>query len=67
MKLTPKLSTDMTFPSRKLLVEALPNRFLTQNTRKRLWQPEGIPEEEEGMQNEGEGRVIYKENPPPTP
>jgi hypothetical protein len=67
MKLTPKLSTDMTFPSRKLFVETLPHGFLIQNTNKRFWQPEGIPEGEKGMRNEGEGRAIYRENSPPTP
>jgi hypothetical protein len=67
MKLTPKLSTDMTSLSRKPFVETLPHGFLTQNTKKRLWQHEGIPEEEEGVRNEGEGRAIYRENPPPTP
>jgi hypothetical protein len=67
MKLTPKLGTDMTFLCRKLFVETLPHGFLTQNTKKRFWQPEGIPEGEEGVRNEGEGRAIYRENPPPTP
>jgi hypothetical protein len=67
MKLTPKLSTDMTFPPRKLFVETLPHGFLTQNTKKRCWQPEGIPEGEEGVRNEGERQAIYRENLPPTP
>jgi hypothetical protein len=67
MKLTTKLSTDMTFPSRKLFVETLPHKFLTQNTKKRFWQLKGTPEEEEGMRNEGEGWAIYRENSPPTP
>jgi hypothetical protein len=67
MKLSQKLSTDMTIPSRKLFVETLPHEFLTQNTKKRFWQPKGIPEEEEGVRNEGEGRAIYRENLPPTP
>jgi hypothetical protein len=67
MKHTSKLSIDMTFPSRKLFVETLPHRFLTQNTKKRFRQPEGIPEEEEGVRNEGEGQAIYRENLPPTP
>jgi hypothetical protein len=67
MKLTPKLSTNMTSPSRKPFVEAPLHGFLTQNTKKRLWQPEGILEEEEGVRNEGEGWAIYRENPPPTP
>jgi hypothetical protein len=57
----------MTFPSRKLLVETLPHGFLTQNTNKRFWQPEGILKGEEGVRNEGEGRDIYRENLPPTP
>jgi hypothetical protein len=35
--------------------------------RREFWQPKGIPEEEEGVRNEGEGRAIYRENPPPTP
>jgi hypothetical protein len=39
----------------------------TQNTKKRFWQPEGIPEEEEGVRNEGEGQTIYRKNSPPTP
>jgi hypothetical protein len=56
----------MTFPSRKPLVEALPHGFLTQNTKKRLWQPKGILEEEEGVRNEREGWAIYRENPSPT-
>jgi hypothetical protein len=51
----------------KFLVETLPHGFLTPNTKKRFWQPRGIPEGEEGMRNEGEGRAIYRENPPPTP
>jgi hypothetical protein len=67
MKLTLKLGTDMTFSSRKLFIETLPCGFLTQNTRKRFWQPEGITEGEEGVRNEGEGQVIYRENPSPTP
>jgi hypothetical protein len=50
----------------KFLVETLPHGFLTPNTTKRLWQPRGIPDGEEGMRNEGEGRAIYRENPPPT-
>jgi hypothetical protein len=56
----------MTFPSRKPFVEALPHGFLTQNTKKRLWQPKGILEEEEGVRNEREGWAIYRENPSPT-
>jgi hypothetical protein len=51
----------------KLFVETLPHRFLTPNTKKRFWQPRGIPKEEEGVRNKGEGRAIYRENPPPTP
>jgi hypothetical protein len=52
----------------KFLVETLPHGFLTPNTKKGFWQPRGIPEEEEeGVMNEGEGRAIYRENPPPTP
>jgi hypothetical protein len=42
-ELTPKLSMDMVFPSRKLLFEAYSHQFLTQNSRKGLWQPKGIP------------------------
>jgi hypothetical protein len=51
----------------KLFVETLSHGFLTLNTKKRLWQPRGIPEEEEGVRNEGEGRAIYRKNLPPTP
>jgi hypothetical protein len=40
----------------KFLVETLPHGFLTPNTKKRFWQPKGIPEEEEGVRNEEEGR-----------
>jgi hypothetical protein len=67
MKLTPNLGTVMTFPSRKLFIETLPHGFLTQNTKKRFWQLEGIPEGEEGVRNEGERWAIYRENQPPTP
>jgi hypothetical protein len=42
-KLTPKLSTDMASFLRKLFVETLPHGFLTQNTKKRFWQPRGTP------------------------
>jgi hypothetical protein len=45
IELTPKLSTDMISSSRKLFVETLPHGFLTQNSKKRFWQPRGIPEE----------------------
>jgi hypothetical protein len=41
--------------------------FLSQNTKERSWQPRGVPGEEEGVRNEREGRVIYRENPLPTP
>jgi hypothetical protein len=41
--------------------------FSLQNTKERFWQPRGIPGEEEGVRNEGEGQAIYRENPPPTP
>jgi hypothetical protein len=44
-ELTPKLSADMISYSRKLFIETLPQEFLTQNTKKRFWQPRGIPEE----------------------
>jgi hypothetical protein len=44
-ELTPKLSTDMVFPSRKVLFKAQSHQFLTQNTRKGFWQPRGIPGE----------------------
>jgi hypothetical protein len=47
-------------------VDALCYGFLSQNT-KEWWQPKGIPEEEEGVSNEGDGQAIYRENPPPTP
>jgi hypothetical protein len=40
-ELTPKLSTDMVSPSQKLLFEAYSHQFLTQNSRKGLWQPKG--------------------------
>jgi hypothetical protein len=43
----------MTFLYRKLFFKTLPQGSLTQNTKKRFWQPEGILEEEEGMRNEG--------------
>jgi hypothetical protein len=43
-ELTLKLSTDMISSSRKLFVKTLPHGFLTQNTKKRFWQPKGIPE-----------------------
>jgi hypothetical protein len=66
-KLTPKLSTDMVSSPWKLLVETLSHGFLTPNTKERFWQPGGTPEEEECVRNEGEGRAIYRENPPPTP
>jgi hypothetical protein len=42
-ELTQKLSTYMVSPSRKLLFEAYSHQFLTQNSRKGLWQPRGIP------------------------
>jgi hypothetical protein len=51
----------------ELSVNALSYGFLSQNTKEWLWQPRGIPEEEEGMMNEGEGRAIFRENPLPTP
>jgi hypothetical protein len=41
-ELTPKLSTDMVSPPRKLLLEAHSQQFLTQNSRERFWQPRGI-------------------------
>jgi hypothetical protein len=41
-KLTPKLSTDMVSPPRKLLFEAHSHQFLTQNSREGFWQPKGI-------------------------
>jgi hypothetical protein len=44
-ELTLKLSTDMISSSRKLFVETLSHGFLTQNTKKRFWQPEGITKE----------------------
>jgi hypothetical protein len=44
-ELTPKLRTDMVSFPRKLFVEALPHRFLTQNTKEEFWQPRGTPEE----------------------
>jgi hypothetical protein len=43
-ELTLKLSTDMASFLRKLFVETLPHGFLTQNTKKRFWQPRGTPE-----------------------
>jgi hypothetical protein len=43
-ELTPKLSTDMASFLQKLFVETLPHGFLTQNTKKRFWQPRGTPE-----------------------
>jgi hypothetical protein len=66
MELTPKLSTDMLPFFSKSSVDAPPYGFFYQNTKERFWQPRGIPGEEEGVKNEGEGRVIYRENPPPT-
>jgi hypothetical protein len=43
IELTPKLSTDMVSPPRKLLLEAHSHQFLTQNLREGFWQPRGIP------------------------
>jgi hypothetical protein len=51
----------------ELSVNALSYGFLSQNTKEWFWQPRGIPGEEEGVGNEGEGLGIYRENPPPTP
>jgi hypothetical protein len=42
-ELTPKLSMDMASFLRKLFVETLPHGFLTQNIKKRFWQPRGTP------------------------
>jgi hypothetical protein len=53
--------------SSELSVDALSYGFLSQNTKERSWQPRGVPREEEGVRNEGEGQAIYRENPPPTP
>jgi hypothetical protein len=53
--------------SSKLSVDTLSYGFLSQNTKERSWQPRGVPKEEEGVRNEGKGRAIYRENPPPTP
>jgi hypothetical protein len=53
--------------SSKLFVDDLSYGFLSQNTKERSWQPRGVPGEEEGVKNEGEGQSIYRENPPLTP
>jgi hypothetical protein len=42
IELTPKLSMDMVFPSRKLLLKAYSHQFFTQNSREGFWQPRGI-------------------------
>jgi hypothetical protein len=36
-EITPKLSTNMVFPPRKLLFEAHSYQFLTQNSREGFW------------------------------
>jgi hypothetical protein len=51
----------------ELSVDAFSYGFLSQNTKEWFWQLRGIPEEEEGVRNEGEGQAIYREIPPPTP
>jgi hypothetical protein len=43
-ELTSKLSMDMASFLRKLFVETLTHKFLTQNIKKRFWQPRGTPE-----------------------
>jgi hypothetical protein len=52
-ELTPKLSTDMVSSFRKLLFEAYSHQFLTQNLRKRFWQPRGIPRDGNGKRKGG--------------
>jgi hypothetical protein len=44
----------------KLFIETLPHGFLTPNTKKRFWQLRGIPEEEEGVRNEGRGMLFIE-------
>jgi hypothetical protein len=65
-KLTPKLSADMSSPTWKLLFEAHSHQFLTQNSRKGLWQPNGIPRDGNGQEKWEVGRSIYRESLPPT-
>jgi hypothetical protein len=60
IELTLKLSTDMISTSRKLFVETLPPGFLTQNTKKRFWQPRSIPGKEEGVRNERRGGLFIE-------
>ena len=43
MKLTPKLSTDMTSPSRKLLSEAYSHNLSLKNSKEWFWQLGGTP------------------------
>jgi hypothetical protein len=52
--------------SLELSIDAISYGFLSQNTKERSWKPRGLPREKEGVRNEGEGRAIYRENPPPT-
>jgi hypothetical protein len=65
-ELTPKLSTDMASPSRKLLFESHSHQFLTQNSRRGFWQPRGIPRDGDGREKWELGWPIYKETLPPT-
>jgi hypothetical protein len=66
IELTPKLSMDMVSLSRKLLFGAYSHQFLTQNSRKGLWQPKGIPGDGNGQEKWEVGQPIYRESSPPT-
>jgi hypothetical protein len=63
-ELTLKLSTYMVSPSRKLLFDAHSHQFLTQTSRKGLWQPRGIPGDENGGEKWEVGWPIYRESSP---
>jgi hypothetical protein len=60
MELTPKLSTDMLPFSRNPPLMLLLMDFFYQNTKEWFWQPRGIPGEEEGVKNEGEGGLFIE-------
>jgi hypothetical protein len=66
IELTPKISTDMVSPPRKLLLEAHSHQFLTQNSRAGFWQARGIPGEGNRHEKREVRWAIYRKNSPPT-
>ena len=66
IRITPKLSMDMAFPSWKLLLEVLFLTKLSLKMWKGFWQPRGTPRDGNGHEKWEVGVGIYKESLPST-